>query len=231
MIDLTERGGPPDGAPLVDAPTAFVRDLAPGASSSFTIRAPAAPGRVSYTWSVAYAAGEGRNDPCLDVGADRCLRVDPWLRGSVQALSSLEEGRWLLRGAAKGGVVVRRQRTPAGVLGFYQPSTRTLVVDTRLDGSSSLVRAVVLAHELRHAVDDVQGTLGSSETSCYEDEEGAFRTQARVWAHLWGGKLPREVDRLHAEFNAIALAAAHDPAGLAASLASAYHEQCGRYAR
>ena len=117
-----------------------------------------------------------------------------------------------------------------GVLGYYRPATRALVVDVRLDQASSWVRATVLAHELRHAMDDVQGTHGSSEASCYEDEEGAFRTQARVWGHFWGGQLPPATDRLHAELNAIALAAAHDPAGLAASLAATYHEQCRRYA-
>jgi hypothetical protein len=229
-IDLVERGAGPEAAPLADAPTAFVRDLAPGASSSVTIRAPAAIGRASYSWRVAHVAGDERNDPCVDVGADRCLRVDPWLVSAVQALSSLEEGRWLLRGAARGGVRVRRERTPANVLGYYQPSTRTLVVDARLDQSSSWVRATVLAHELRHAIDDVQGTLGASQSSCYEDEEGAFRTQSRVWGAFWGGQLPPQTDRLHSELNAITLAAANDPAGLAASLASAYHEQCGRYA-
>jgi hypothetical protein len=230
MVDLVERAAA-GAAPLVDAPTAFVRDLAPGASSPITVRALAAPGRASYVWRVADVVGENRNSPCVDVGADRCLRADPWLVSAAEALSSLEEGRWLLRGAAQGGVAVRRQRTPANVLGFYQPSTRTITIDTRLDAYSSWVRAVVLAHELRHAVDDVQGTLGASQSSCYEDEEAAFRTQARVWGHFWGGNLPPATDRIHAELNGISLAAAYDPAGLAASLASAYHEQCGRYAR
>jgi hypothetical protein len=233
-IDLVERASganDPSGAPLLDAPSAFVRDLAPGASTPITVRTRAVAGRRSYGWRVTPLVGEARNSPCLDVGADRCLAADPRLASAVQTLGSLEEGQWLLRGAARGGVRLLRGRTPPGVLGFYRPAARTITIDSGLDSYSSWVRAVVLAHELRHAVDDAQGNLGASASACYEDEESAFRTQSRVWAQLWGGNLPSNVDGLHAELNAITVMAARDPAGLAATLTDAYHEQCGRSKR
>jgi hypothetical protein len=164
---------------------------------------------------------------CVDVGGERCLPIDPLLRGAVDALRGVEEGAWLLRQAAHAGVSVRRQPLREGIHGAYRPGTNTIVISSRLDAVSVQARATVLAHELRHAVDDAQGTLGSTEAECLKSEEDAFRVQARVWAALWQGQLPSGGgDAMQDELNAIALTAARDPARLARALAGLYHEEC-----
>jgi hypothetical protein len=227
-VDLVEGSpGAETARPLYAAPTTFLRELPSGVSTPVTVRIPAIAGQHSYSWRVTPIVGADRNNPCLDVGADRCLATDAQLVSAVQALAPLDEGQWLLRGAARAGVRLQRGRTPTGVFGLYRPGNRTITIAASLDAYSSWVRAAVIAHELRHAVDHAQGTLGASAAGCYEDEESAFRTEARVWAAFWDGKLPPNTDRLYAELNTITVMAARDPAGLADSLSDAYHEQCG----
>jgi hypothetical protein len=174
-----------------------------------------------FPWEARAPAGA-----CADVGGERCLPVDPQLASAVGALLGVEEGRSILRGAAGGGVSVRQRIMPEGFHGAYRPRDRTIALNSRLDGASVQARAAVLAHELRHAVDHVQGTLGDTEATCLKSEEDAFRVQARVWAALWDGKLPEDDVPMHRELNAITIAVARDPDGLARALRHLYHEEC-----
>jgi hypothetical protein len=178
-----------------------------------------------FAWEAAAPAAAPAG-ACATVGTERCLPVDPRLMGAVEALLGVDEGRFLLRAAARGGVVLRVEPLPEGVHGVYRTRTRTIGMSAALAGASDKVKAAILAHELRHAVDHVNGTLGETEASCLKSEEDAFRVQARVWAEMWQGRLPPSDDPMHEELNVIAVAAARDPVGLAEALAGAYHEEC-----
>src|SRR5262249_57124598 len=104
-----------------------------------------------------------------------------------------------------------------GVLGFYSPRTRTIGVSTALDDTTRAVRATVLAHELKHALDHVEGRLPTSqdatEEDCYRAERDAFIVTAQAWSALWQGRLPAESDAFYTRLNGIARDAAN-PAAL-----------------
>ncbi len=122
---------------------------------------------------------------------------------------------------------MRRGQTNVGVLGSNNSSRKLIVVDARLDGFSSWVRASVLVHELQHAADDAAGTLDTSSSGCYLAEERAFRTEAHVWNDLWQTYLPPNIDSIHAELNDITLSVFRDPVGFASSLLQTYQVECG----
>ena len=116
---------------------------------------------------------------------------------------------------------------PPGALGSYERGARTVTIDRRLDSYSSWARAVVLTHELQHAVDDAAGRWPTTSEACYRAEEAAFSRQAAFWRHLWNGSLPPDYTAIHAEFNDVARTVARDPVGFAQALTERYAAECG----
>lgn len=222
-IGYDRRGG----QAILDVPSFFVEDIAPGASKPFRQVVRNGAGvpwfEGTYTWSEPRL----RSGACYDVGADRCLASDPRLGGAIGVLDNLELGRLLLKSAALGNVRLVRATTNVGVLGTYSRAMNTVTIDSRLDSYSAWARAAVLAHELSHALQANSGNWPTTNAGCYLAEEAAFQAQSAVWAQLWTMKLPVEFSTVHAELNDVALTAARDPVGFGVVLARRYHDQCG----
>lgn len=228
MIDVVAQDRQ-DGQPVADGPTLFVVNLPPGGTRPVSVRVPAATQARWYAWRVSPVYESAGSNFCVDVGTTRCLRVDPWLASTIEVLRGIEEGNWLLRVAAEHGVTIQRGTTEIGVLGYYRRTTKTIVLDSRLDAYSSWVRASILAHELQHAADDAAGRFPKTTAECFRSEEQAFIREARIWVHFWENHLAPETDALHIQLNDVAATAARDPVGFAQSLVPKYHDQCDAY--
>ncbi|MHB1005272.1 MAG: DUF6782 family putative metallopeptidase [Chloroflexota bacterium] len=150
---------------------------------------------VNSAWSVTFRwnwqrQGDDGQPVCLDVGAERCLNIDPRLRSTLQDLSTVPVASDLLRKAATNRVVVRRGDLTRSVLGTYFRATRAVTLTTRLDAYTEFERGSVLTHELRHAADQFDGVVINSTQTCLAAEERAFRVSSDVWFTRWGGNLP-----------------------------------------
>ncbi len=211
---------------IADAPTVFVPGVAPDSSVSFSYQVILAVPNSTPQTLVSWFDDSGNQWRCVDVGADRCLDVDPWLTSAVTVLRSLDEGRALLRIAADDGVQIQRGSEPSNLLASYSPATKRITLDPSLDSYSSWVRATILAHELQHAADDAAGNLTGTTANCYLAEETAFRREAQVWADLWQNHLPPNIDSMHQMLNDITLTVARDPTGFVNSLVAAYQQEC-----
>ncbi len=225
MIDVFTQSAS-DGHTIADAPTLFVENVPPRESETFNYRVlmaiPGSSPQTAFSWFT----GSPDNWLCVDVGAGRCLKIDPWLKSTVATLRTLDEGEALLKIAADFGVRIQRDHTDPGLVASYTPSTRTVSLDPELDTYSSWVRAAVLAHELQHAADDAAGNLSFSPSNCYLAEETAFRRQAQVWNDLWHDRLPPNVDAMHRLLNGITLTVARDPSGFVKALVATYQSEC-----
>ncbi len=225
-IDVAAYGAP-GGAPLMDAPTVFVRGLAPGESRPIGVQVMTRSDVGSWKWRVYSRSSTVRGSTLADVGTTRPLNLDPALAGTVDALRSVDGGDWLVRVAAENGVRVRRAPTPDGVLGDFQPDPGLVNVSTQLDSSSAWVRSAVLAHELQHAASAAAGVMPATSRQCLNFETEAFQRQAAVWSALWQGHLPGDVDPMHTELNDVAVTVVQNPQLFAAQLARRYRSECG----
>lgn len=170
----------------------------------------------------------GSDEPhCLNVGASRCLKTDPWLRSAVEDLLTLPAGVMLLRRAAEFGVTVQRGETPADAAAFYSRRTKGIVLARDLDYLSEFERAAVLAHELRHAVDDADAKLGTTSDDCFKAERRAFQEESDIWRALWRDRLPPTSDPITDTLNRIAAHVKDDPEGFTAALLKVYGKNCG----
>jgi hypothetical protein len=226
MLDILTRAVGSD-RPLADAPTIFLASVPPGAARTFGYRIPRIGPDSTAQTTVTWFAGPLNRWTCIQVGAEGCLLIDPWLASAVNALADLDEGRALLRIAAASGARLLRAPTADGLIASYTPATRVVTLDPALDRSSSWVRAAVLAHELQHVADVARNALDGSPDSCYAAETTAYRRQAAVWARLWQEHLPPTLDAPHAMLNTITLTVSRDPDGFARSLIQAYRSECG----
>ena len=223
VVDVTARRSE-DGLPFADAPTILVQDLAPGSTRSISTRIPGAGSATWVSWEV--TRSDGATWACFGPGGTGCVTSDPLVGSAIRLLLGSEEGTWLLKVASEHGVRAVRRQMPFQALGSYQHATKTVALDLRLDSYSSWVRAAVLAHELQHAADDAAGLWPTTSAQCYRAEERAFRRQASVWVGLWRGQLPPNLDTIHAELNAIALAVYRNPMDFAAALVPIYRSEC-----
>jgi hypothetical protein len=227
-LDVLKRAGPePTSAPVAEAPTIFLASLAPGQVQEFAVRLPGpAGGRVEV--DAQPVPSSLRGTACVQIGPARCTAVHERALSALEALRELPEGEVLVRGTAD-AVRVTRTTLPPGVLGFYSPRARTIGISSQLDGSTRAVRATVLAHELKHALDHVEGRLPTSQDATEEDciraERDAFVVTARIWSALWQGRLPGGGDPLYERMNGIARDAVN-PAALERWVRDRYHDVC-----
>jgi hypothetical protein len=161
---------------------------------------------------------------CLDVGATRCLSTPGALVEPVRALLEIPEGRALLRNAADRRVRLRMRRLGDDLRGYYQASTRVILISRDLERRAVQVRAVILAHELQHATE--RGDDDETTEDCYWSEEAAFQVEARIWPQLWPGQTPPDDDEYARDANELVRQVARDPEGLARDVRDLYHEDC-----
>jgi hypothetical protein len=168
-------------------------------------------------------AAQAQSAGCLDVGATRCLSTPAALVEPVQALLEIPEGRDLLRNAADRRVRLRLRRLDDELRGYYQASSRLILISRDLERRSVQVRALILAHELQHATE-----RGDDETSedCYRSEEAAFLVEARIWPQLWPGQTPPDDDEYARDANELVRQVARDPESLARDVRDLYHDDC-----
>lgn len=216
------------GHPVVDAATVFIPSLAAGASKQISVRAPAVADVAQWKTSFASWPVSSRDSFSMDVGGSSPLKVDPALASAVNALKTLDEGRWLLKVAADHQIVVAEDYTGPGVLGSFDPGTGDVVISTDLEDTSAYARASVLAHELSHANNAAAGIASDTPIQCYKEEAQAFTRQSQIWTALWNNNLPSgQIDQYHAELNDIATTVTSDPQGFATQLVSRYRSECG----
>lgn len=232
-IRFGARASPAPGALPVALGGESEADFAPGEEKSFlydwtrpdgTYPAIAPSFSVSFRWN--WRRQDSSEQPCLEIGVQRCLMVDPWLRSTVQDLLALPLGADLLRRAASAGVFLQRGELRSGLIGAYRGGMGMITLSLDLDKYSEFERAEVLSHELRHALDDLDGKLPRSGSGCLEAEARAFRQAADVWYALWGGNLPEPQNQLQRRFNDLAIAARYDPGRMNEMIAISYAEQC-----
>ncbi len=217
------------GPPIMDAPSVFVRNLPPGQSRSISTRIPTVRDYGGYRCFVVSALTDNDVYATADVGATKMLEFSPHLANSIFQLKRVDGGQWLLRVAAENGVRIRSETTDIGVLGYYDPKTRIITLDARLEAYSAWVRAATLAHELQHAADDAVSRLIGTRSECYRNEEAAFRRQAQVWGALWQSQLPEEPTVVHSMLNDVSRTVERDPVGFAMELEVRYYGQCSKY--
>jgi hypothetical protein len=214
----------PNGPVVMDGPTIWISNLAPRASRNVSVRVPGSASVTSFSWRFVRVSS---SQWCLENSTTSCAWVDPELSSAYLVLADTEEGKTLVSAAAKNSVRIQRGLTPNGVLGYYSPTQKLLVIDRQLDGYSSWVRAAVLGHELQHAADFPVRAVPSKGADCYGAEDRAFKKEAEIWNRLWQGQLPRDIDTLHTELNDIVRAQNKDPEAFRIALAVQYTRQCG----
>lgn len=164
---------------------------------------------------------------CFEVARNACLHADAALADAVSTLARTSRGPTLLAAAADAGVVVSRGAVVSHAWGQFRPATRTVTLDSGIDGSRPQARAAVLAHELQHVADWARlGRALETTLGCYATEANAFGTEAAVWSEQWGGNPPAPRDDLEQQLNAITTLQAADPEAFARRLVELYAPEC-----
>jgi hypothetical protein len=223
LIDV--RAYQTDGGPAtMDSLTIIAADMPPGSTREVSTRVPGSASAARFGWQAATVNPDTLG--CMGQGGTKCLTDDPYVANAIWSLRGLQDGLPLLQTASNAGIKLERTAIQDQVLAGYSPSRKTVYMNTRLDRYSMWVRGAVLAHELQHVADGAAGRWPTTNYECYHFEENAFRTEARVWSAMWQGRLPANVDPLHAELNRIATAVFQDPEGFFKALVDLYHPQC-----
>jgi len=110
---------------------------------------------------------------------------------------------WALAGASRKPTPIRwDDQLPRGVYGAYTPKENTIKLSTVLETTSLEARATLLAHELTHLNDDLNGLLGDIiGDNCYNAETRAFVNEANLWSMLFGRQGKQNADPIEAQEN------------------------------
>jgi hypothetical protein len=223
LVDVRAYQG--DGGPaMMDSRPIIAMDVPAGASRDISTRLPASASAARFGALVANFDAATRG--CMGPNSTRCLTDDPYVASGIWALRSVEGGTPLVQTASNVGIQVERMAFPDQVLAGYSSSQRAVFMNTAVDKYSIWVRGAVLAHEFQHVADGAAGRWPTDEYSCYHFEEHAFQTQANIWNAMWQGRLPANVDPMHAELNGITTMIFRDPEGFFKRLPDTYKEEC-----
>lgn len=126
------------------------------------------------------------------------------------------------------GLTLAMAELPPGAGGRYEPRSRTVTVSLAVIDEDPRVVAVVLAHELQHAIDFKRRALGLLDISCAALEVRAFEAQARVTRLLWPDELPSRTPWERGLAGVIRDLDQGGPAAVAARLGASpgYRESC-----
>jgi hypothetical protein len=117
---------------------------------------------------------------------------------------------------------------PAGRLGRYVPSTRTITIAEATLSEDPRFVATVIAHELRHVDDADLVALGLLSADCLEMEARGFASQAIVARALWSDQLPQRTEVEQQLSALVHQFEAEGVVGLRRTLAgdAEYHDHC-----
>lgn len=110
---------------------------------------------------------------------------------------------WELASAAQRPTPLIWSDLPIGVFGRYDRSNNVVALSNVLRSSGLEARTAILAHELTHLNDDLNGRLvDSSSAGCYAAEARAFRNEANFWMMAFGPQGKQLPDTIEARENA-----------------------------
>jgi len=138
---------------------------------------------------------------------------------------------WALAGAGRRPTPIRwDDQLPRGMYGQYDPKANTIKLSSVLQTTSLEARATLLAHELTHLNDDLNGLLGDmSGDNCYGAETRAIVNEANLWSMLFGRQGKQSADSIEAQENTKMWAFVGNShfADLVVRTTGAYIQQCG----
>jgi hypothetical protein len=88
------------------------------------------------------------------------------------------------------GLTLAVAELPRGAVGFYDQRSRTVTIAEGLIGEDPRAVAVILAHELQHALDLKRVAIGLLDRDCLALEVRGFEAQAIVSRLFWPDALP-----------------------------------------
>ena len=88
------------------------------------------------------------------------------------------------------GLTLAVAELPHGAAGRYDARIRTVTIAEAVIANDSRVEAVVLAHELQHALDRQRVALGLLDPDCVTMEVRGVEAQARVSRPFWPDEVP-----------------------------------------
>ncbi|HET6317974.1 MAG TPA: hypothetical protein VFG86_16085 [Chloroflexota bacterium] len=137
---------------------------------------------------------------------------------------------WALASASSRPTPIRWVDTlPSGVYGSYEPKENTIGLSKVLQSTSLEARATLLAHELTHLNDDLNGALGDATgDSCYAAETRAFVNEGNLWSMLFGPEGKVGTDAVEEQENTKMWAFSGNPrfANLVVRTTDTYVQQC-----
>jgi hypothetical protein len=137
---------------------------------------------------------------------------------------------WALSGASRRPTPIRWDDTmPGGVYGQYIPNQNIIKLSSVLKSTSLEARAALLAHELTHMNDHLNGALGEmTGDACYSAESRAFVNEANLWSMLFGREGKQSADYIEAQENTKmwAFAGREHFADLVVRTTGSYVQQC-----
>ena len=123
---------------------------------------------------------------------------------------------------------------PVGVFGQYDRAANVVRLSNALFDTGVEARTALLAHELTHLNDDLNGRLGPSTqlspSDCYATEVRAFQNEANVWQMIFGPEGKPNPDPIEARENVKMWAFVGNAyfTDLVVRTTPSYISQCGR---
>ncbi len=138
---------------------------------------------------------------------------------------------WALSAAGRRATPIRwDDQLPSGTFAQYAPKQNIVKLSTVLQTTSLEARATLLAHELTHLHDDLDGLLGDMSTdNCYGAETRAFVNEGNLWSMLFGKAGKQNPDAIEDQENTKMWAFAGNSrfADLVVRTTASYVRQCG----
>jgi hypothetical protein len=114
------------------------------------------------------------------------LRADYRLTEAIWLLWQWNDGKYLLRRAAEGGYTIRIENFGGTAIASYSRRERRIRVNLRYSDVSNWMVADMLAHELKHAIDDLDGGVPVGQgTPCYLAEYRAFIVEKNYLSYIY----------------------------------------------
>jgi hypothetical protein len=208
----------PLSLPGSDLTAAFTKQPAPARSAAPAVTASSVSANLSppVSFSSRMRLGDGLTDAINTLEAGKLTSplqaiLDSNTDVAFGPLPDLVHARYIRIGSSGGGAI------------------RSIVVNTRWQGSDPKAIATLIVHEAKHLEDDLAGVDPRTPEVCFQFEVRAFTQQALAWQSLYGpnGK-PEPRDDLDAELNAWLVVHRRGPGEIEKRVRLVYAEACNR---